>query len=247
MFSRKSTGSSTVVNSKYALNLSLNELIIYYINNNKLTELKEILDKNNVNNIIDDKIKYRALDFAIKYNNKDIIKYIISLGADPYILNGSNKNAFDMSKDYMNNDVVIHFLNTKDDIIKNNKKEITTLEKKISDLEASKAFMLRSIDTLNNKNSTFNTYVAELKYESTTLKENVSSLTMKTRSMDNKINTLSQDAVALRTENSVLKSSVNILRIENDDLKKENTTLKRKYSNLEESFDNLLKSTKSKK
>jgi len=233
-------GSSTETTS---VDLSINEMVIFYLTNGRLTELKKKLNKENVNNIIDSRLGYRALDFAIKIDNKDIIDYILSLDADPYLLNGARKNAFTMSRDCMNNDVVLHALASKDQTIKDKNKTITTLEKSIADLEASKAYMLKSIDTLNAKNSIFKKDASDWKSESRHLKNEVSSLSVQTRSMTSKITQLEHEASSIRADNTVLRSSVSHLRIENETIKKENTTIKRKYSELEESFDTLFQST----
>lgn len=226
-----------------SVDLPIGELTIFYITNGKLTELKKSINKDNVNNIIELRSGYRALDFAIKSDKKEIIDYLLSLGADPYLMNGSRKDAFTMSRDCMNNDVFLNVLASKNATIKDNNKTITTLEKSIADLEASKAYMLKSIDTLNANNSKFKKETTDLKSESRNLKDEVSSLSVQTRSMTNKIAQLEREASSIRTDNTVLRSSVSNLRIENDSLKKENTTLKRKYSELEESFDTLFQST----
>lgn len=226
-----------------SIDVSVNERTIFYITTGNVNELKKTLNKDNVNNVIESRSGYRALDFAIKNDNKEIIDLLLSLGADPYLYNGMRKNAFTMSRDHMSNHMTLNILDSKDAMIKDKNKTITTLEKSIADLEASKAYMLKSIDTLNANNSKFKKDASELKSESRNLKDEVSSLSVQTRSMTTKITQLEREATSLRTDNSVLRSSVSHLRIENDTLKKENTTLKRKYSELEESFDTLFQST----
>lgn len=233
-------GSSTETTS---IDLSVNERTIFYITTGNVNELKKTLNKDNVNSVIESRSGYRALDFAIKNDNKDIIDILLSLGADPYLLNGSRKNAFTMSRDHMSNHLALNILDSKDAMIKDKNKTITTLEKSIADLEASKAYMLKSIDTLNANNSKFKKDASELKSESRNLKDEVSSLSVQTRSMTTKITQLEREATSLKLDNSALRSSVSLFLIENDTLKKENTTLKRKYSELEESFDTLFQST----
>jgi len=237
----------SMVEEKTSVDLSSSELIIFYINGCKLAELKKRLTTSNISNIIDTKLGYRALDFAIKADNKDVIDYFLSLGADPYLFNGARKNAFTMSRDHMSNHVAMNILDSKDAIIKGKTKTITTLEKCIIDLEASKAYMLKSIDTLNANNSKFKKDATDFKSETRYLKDEVSTLSVKTRSMTTKINELESDITGVRADNTVLRSSVSNLRIENDTLKKENITLKRKYSDLEQSFDTLFHTTKNPK
>jgi FtsZ-binding cell division protein ZapB len=224
--------------------LSPAELIIFHIQNNKLSDLKGLVDTNNVNNIIDSKSGYRALDYAIRNDNSDVIDFLLKLGADPYLLNASQKNAFEMSRIYMNNNVVLFSLKSKDDEIDSHKKTITTLEKSVSNLEACKAYMTKSIDTLNNDTSVFKNQISTLKGESSNLKTDVYNLSVKTRSMTAKIEAYQRDTTDLRANNNFLKSTVANLRNENDELKKENTSLKRKYSDLETSYENLFKSTR---
>jgi cell division protein FtsB len=237
--SKKNTVKETV-----SIELTPYELMIFYIQNGKLTELKRLIDKNNVNTVIDTKTGFRAIDYAISNKKSDIIDFLLSLGVDPYLLNGSKKNAYEMSCEYMINDVSLYFLKSKDTEINTHKKEITALEKSVSNLEASKKYMEKSIDTLNNNTSIFKNEISTLKGESSNLKMDVYNLSVKTRSMTAKIEAYERDTTDLRANNNFLKSSVANLRSENDDLKKENGTLKRKYSELETSYENLFKSTR---
>lgn len=232
------------VNETVSIELTPYELMIFYIQNNKLTDLKRLINKNNVNTVIDSKDGLRAIDYAIKSNNDEIIKFLLELGADAYLLNGSKKNAFELSREHISNVVSNFVLNSKDNEIETHKKAITTLEKSVSSLEACKTYMTKSIDTLNNNNSVFKNEISTLKGESSNLKTDVYNLSVKTRSMTAKIEAYERDTTDLRANNNFLKSSVANLRSENDDLKKENNSLKRKYSELETSYENLFKSTR---
>lgn len=246
-YRRSFGGFGSIIEERTSVELSTSELIIFYINNGKLADLKKRLTTSNINDIIESKLGYRALDYAIKCDNKEIIDFILSLGADPYLLNGVRKNAFAMSRDHMSNHMALNIIDSKDAIIKDKTKTITTLEKCIANLESSKKYMLESIDTLNATNSKFKSSTTELKSETRHLKDEVSTLTVQTRSMTTKINELERQASSIRADNTVLRESVRNLHNENNVLQKENTTLKRKYADLEESFDTLFHNTKNTK
>ena len=73
-----------------------NDIIVVILTNN-LQKLKLLLNKNNVNNVIDNKNNYTALHYAVVLPNDNITKFILELGADPKIKQNEGYDAFELS------------------------------------------------------------------------------------------------------------------------------------------------------
>ena len=73
-----------------------NDIIVVILTNN-LQKLKLLLNKNNVNDVIDNKNNYTALHYAVVLPNDNITKFILELGADPKIKQNEGYDAFELS------------------------------------------------------------------------------------------------------------------------------------------------------
>jgi ankyrin repeat protein len=86
----------TMNSNKYnSLKKKFNNTICDYIIDNDLNKIKELINKNNIDDIIYEEEQLTALHIAIIVNSNNIIKYLIDMGSD---INKKNKKEYD-SKD----------------------------------------------------------------------------------------------------------------------------------------------------
>ena len=71
--------------------------IIVAIVTNNLTRLRLLLNRNNVNNVIDKKNNYTAIHYAVTLPNNDITKLILELGGNPDIKQLEGYDAYELA------------------------------------------------------------------------------------------------------------------------------------------------------
>lgn len=148
-----------------------NHDIMYAIITRNLQNTKKLINESNINNIIDNVNGYTALHHAVRIKENDsIIKYLLSIGANPKIKNTDKKDSIDLSIE-ANYRLLIdelfkdkeheldNFLNKYDLIIYNFK----DLEKKNKDLVDENNYLKKSSDQYVER-------IETLKSENTTLK-----------------------------------------------------------------------------
>lgn len=215
--------------------------IIYSISIDNFEELTKLINKNNVNDIIDNKNGYNALHYAVKFNNNKMIDYLLSIGANPYIKTGSNsaftfitqEDAFDLSLKFQSKHIISYELNENKKKNSEFQRTVSSLEKKVLNLDTNNKYLINSVDELILKNNL--------------LKKDNSVLKIANTNLNKSNNSLSENNIRLDKENSDLKKEVIILKDKNSLLKKEYDTLdtnhkslKRKYDSLDESYCGLL-------
>jgi ankyrin repeat protein len=224
-----------------SLNRSVNNTdIIYALSTDDYDELTKLINKNNVNKIIDSKNSYTALHYAVKFNNNKIIEFLLKLGADPELKTSEQQDAYDLSLKYQNKYVITYILNEKNDTHNDLKKVVSSLERKVNDLQTNNNYLIESIDEMGVKSSI-------LKSEINTLKKAISDSNSKNISLTKELNTIYSDKskiqdknTQLKTEVDSLKNEVTILNNENQKLHLDIKTLKRKYDSLDDSYTGLL-------
>ena len=85
--------------------------IYYYIMTDNVHFLRKILNKTNINSIIDNSRKDTALHIALKFNSNNTIIFLLENDADPYIKNNHNLDSFDISIIKQNNTLVHYLMN----------------------------------------------------------------------------------------------------------------------------------------
>jgi len=143
MFNRKSSNIQNINND---------DSIIFAIVTNNLNKVKELINSNNVNKIIDNKNKYTSLHYAVTIaNNDDIIKYLLDNGADPKIKQIYGIDSYELSLQ-SNKKYIYEYYRIKQQLtIKNLEYNNTNLKRKLSELNNTIEYYDKSIDGYNNK------------------------------------------------------------------------------------------------
>ena len=81
------------------LNKDKKDKILFAIVTGNLNQLKELININNINNVIDELNGYTSLHYAAKLKFNNITKYLLDNGADPHINQLENKNSFELAID----------------------------------------------------------------------------------------------------------------------------------------------------
>jgi FtsZ-binding cell division protein ZapB len=185
--------------------------IIFSISIDDYQGLIRIVTEHNVNQIIDQN-GGTALHYAIRANNDKMIEYLLKLGANPFIKNNANQDAFDLSLKFQSKRVITHTNDAKNAEVEIQKRKVSALERKINDLEINTNYLQKSIKDIGDKNAQFKTEIKDLQTRNTSLQ------TKNTQLMG---------------ENASLKQNLETVTADRE-------KLKRKYEKLEESYDGLL-------
>jgi ankyrin repeat protein len=195
-----------------------NEDIPRAIRDDDYLSLSKLINKNNVNAIIDNTTSFTALHYAIKFDNKNIIDLLLNTGANPYLKTIDGTDAYDLSLKYQTNNVFLHTFNQKD-ITNNNLKIVnSSLEKKVSEIESLNKYYLKKMDEVGAKSNS-------LRNENSELKKDVNFLTS-----ENKL---------IKVELDKKNSKINLLEKEVDKRDSEISLGKRKYDDLKRKCDDL--------
>jgi hypothetical protein len=132
--------------------------LIYYLSIGNINEIRLIVNNINIDDVIDEKNKFTALHYAIKFGDKEIINYLLSLKPSITKKTANGEDAIDISFKYHNRDVINATLLDKNNQIKNLQKDIDLSERKRRNLETNNSYLVKSVDGLVEKND-------QLKYE----------------------------------------------------------------------------------
>ena len=145
------TSTSTI----FSQNLNSNyEKILLQIFTKNLVEIKKLIKKENVNDLLN-RDNYTALHYAVMQDDKNIIKYILDCGANPKLKTKENKTALDFAtdknKDYLYEyQSTYQFLNLNNIIDDLNKKNEILYDQNL-DLSDENKYLKRTKDELNIK------------------------------------------------------------------------------------------------
>lgn len=145
MFGRTTT--STSIHRFYTNN---DDIIVAIVTNN-LTRVKALLNRNNVNFIIDDKNNYTALHYAVTLPNNDITKFILELGGDPKIKQSEGNDAFELSLRSGKKYIFQYFEQQKQEKINGLETDNAKLTLKVDDLKRTNDHLNDSMDQFNKK------------------------------------------------------------------------------------------------
>lgn len=174
MFSFKNIESSTETQTVQKPALYRSNTIRKNVNNTKKQILHAIFDHDrvrvgelvnnaNVNNIIDDVNNYTALHYAVRIRGNDsIIKYLISIGANPKLKQNENKDAIDLS-------IEANYRFLIDELLKDINFELDNIYDKFDNIKHDKGVL----ETQNKNLTEENTYLKKISTQNT---EKISSL-----------------------------------------------------------------------
>jgi ankyrin repeat protein len=140
------------INTFYSTTLNSNNRhkILFAVVTNNLTELKTLVNESNVNNIIDDTNRYTALHYAVNNRYKEIIKYLLDIGADPKIKQSESKDAFELALDVRCGYLFDYFKEKQNGTISNLNFTVTENERKITQLQKTNDYLTGTIDNYKN-------------------------------------------------------------------------------------------------
>lgn len=181
MYSRTQTFQST--------ELSRSKDLLYLIAVNDLISIKRqnLITRTNVNMIIESTTKSSALHYALTHADGQIAKYLLELGADPYMQNTNGKNAFDISIDLHKKCVYDYMLEKKEGKIGELTDETVQLKKKLKLETESKQYLQKSVDDFRTKVSNLERSNETLKFENNNLTEQVGTLKRKVSRLNESI------------------------------------------------------------
>lgn len=138
------TSTTTFETNKY--------FVLDSISNNNIKKVKELVNKNNANNILNKRLKWTALHYALSQNvDKEILEYLISITDENLKdINGSNLKTFSFNH---NNTIYVDIYENKFNI---KQYDCEVKDKKINDLN-------EKINFLNNTNDTLSTNIRNLR------------------------------------------------------------------------------------
>ena len=152
------------------LNKEKKDRILFAIVTGNLIQLKDLIDSVNINNIIDDVNEYTSLHYAVKLKFNDITKFLLDNGAEPYLLQGDNKNCFELATDSHTSYIFEYFKLKQEQEVSKLKSEVTGLNKEINNLQDSNSFLNSTIDNYKNKVTRLNVIIEDKNKEIEDLK-----------------------------------------------------------------------------
>ena len=218
--------------------------ILYNISIDNLNELKTLINQGNVNNVIDTKNGYTALHYAIKFNHDKIIDFLLNMGANPTIKTCDKQDSFDLSLRYQSKYVINYEINDKKTINNELQKTVSSLERKITNLETNNKYLLKSVDDANLKITILKDDVSSLKKENTNLKSTITKINNDNDSLKNSKIKFENEKNILSHELKIANNEILAISKEHDNLDANFKSLKRKYDKLDESYSGLLEKTR---
>ena len=139
----------TITNSELKRSTDL----MYYLMTNNLAKIKQLnlINKSNVDNIIDELNQATSLHYSLQLQDHTITNYLLELNADPYKKNGMNKDSFQISLDFHKRCIFDHIIKKKETIISELNDESIHLRKKLKLETDSNNFLSKSVDSYRNK------------------------------------------------------------------------------------------------
>ena len=132
-----------------------NDDLIMSIALGDINKVKKLINSDNVNNVIQNKNKHTALHFAVVLHNPEIVKYLLSVGADPKIKNIEDKDSIDLSSSVNKRHIFDYLIESKDAEIQKLKNEIYLYKDQIVDLNDTVKYFKtnndRILETVNLK------------------------------------------------------------------------------------------------
>jgi ankyrin repeat protein len=195
--------------------------IIVAIVTNNLSQVKILIDRLNVNSIIDSKNNYTALHYAVTLPNNDITEYILNLGANPKIKQNSGYDAFELSSS-LGRTFICKYFRDKHSVI------VDRLQDENKILTQSNRYQEISIDKYNDKINSLNGELELQVYNNIKLENTNKASTVLCGSLRTNIITISNSLTSLKESHKTLTNENNRLKRSCDDLDKAFTALLKK-------------------
>lgn len=128
-----------------------NDDIIFVIVTNNLTRVRNLVNKSNVNKVIDKTNGYTPLHYAVTLPHNSITQYLLELGGDPYIKQNEGYDAFELSLRSGKKFIFEYDSNKKDNKIKELESDNIKLINKIDEIKRTNEFLINSTDNYNTK------------------------------------------------------------------------------------------------
>jgi chromosome segregation ATPase len=239
-----------------------NSNTIFNIVTENIDNLRKTLNRDNVNNIIDDKNGLNALQYAVKQGNKDIIIFLLGLNANTHVKTANEEDLIDLSLKYHNRNIIDFMSKSKDDKITTLTKDINQLKDDIHNKDNKITYLNKSLDqtyakiqTINRDNNENEKRISELKRSNENISIELNNTKLDNISLKRKYdNTKSENDSIIQinnnisTEKNTLKAKCVLLEKENkelvivnNELKEKNSSLTDRYAKLDESYNAMLK------
>jgi ankyrin repeat protein len=125
--------------------------IITAIVTSNFNKVKSLVDKNNVNNIIDSKNNYTSLHYAVTLPNNEIIKYLLDLGADPKIKQTDGYDSYELTLRSGKKFIFEYFKEKQQNKIELLEYDNNKLITKIDDLKQTNDYINKVVEASNKK------------------------------------------------------------------------------------------------
>jgi predicted nuclease with TOPRIM domain len=238
-----------------------NSKTLFNIVTENIDNLRETLNRDNVNNIIDDKSNLNALQYAVKQGNKDIINLLLSLNANIQVKTANGEDLIDFSLKYHNRNIIDFMYKSKDDKIifltmennqlkddiHNKDNKITYLNKsldqnytKIQSMSKDNNDNERKITELKRSNDNISIELNNTKLDNLSLKRKFDNIKSENDSIIQVNNNISTERNTLRARCTLLEKENKELVIVNNELKEKNSSLTDRYTKLDQSYNVML-------
>lgn len=154
-------------------NRNRNDEIIVAIVTNNFTKLKSLLNKENVNNIIDTKNNYTALHYAVTLPNNNITNLILELEADPNIKQSDGYDAFELSLRSGKKFIFTYFQQKQEIKIDNLEIENIRINTMIDELKKTNNYLCETMDDYNERINKLNEIIDIKDKENSKLKRDL--------------------------------------------------------------------------
>ena len=130
---------------------SNNDDIITAIVTNNLIKVKSLVNKNNVNNVIDTINNYTSLHYAVTLPNNEIIKYLLELGANPKIKQSDGYDSYELTLRSGKKFIFEYFKENQKNQIELLEYDNAKLITKIDDLKQTNEYINKIVEASNKK------------------------------------------------------------------------------------------------
>jgi len=170
--------------------------VMYYVNTNNLVKLKSLslINKHNVNTIIDNVNNYTALHYSLRLPDNNICQYLLEVGANPELKTKDGKDAYDIAVQFNKKYLYESKIKQKNDRIKDLEDDCVHLNKKIKIEHDAKEYLLQSVNNYQSQIILYKEDNKKLKEENKHLKENIVTLVDKNTRLNKSVDSLLQNS-----------------------------------------------------
>ena len=161
---------------------------------NNLTQIKllNLVNRANVNNIIDIPNKATALHYSLQLFDSTIANFLLNLGADPELKNATGQNSYDLSLQFHKRCVFDFIIADKNSEIDELKCDNNQLKKKLKVEQDNKEFLSKSIDNYRGKIESLEKNTHILKEINRTISSENNDLLEQTKTLKRKVERLNE-------------------------------------------------------